>query len=82
MVVDIVDVKEGDVVLVVSNWLMDNLWENEILQKVREYMQKWESGEHKTRYRVRYVARTLIEAAKEVALDPNGESPYMEQGVG
>lgn len=80
-VVDIVDVKEGDVVLVVSDGLTDNLWENEILQKVGEYMQKWDNGEHEARDGVLYVARTLMEAAKEVALDPNGESPYMERAL-
>ena len=80
-VCDIVDVQEGDVVVVVSDGLTDNLFENEIVQKVGEYMKAWQDGEHEASDGVLHVARGLMEAAKEVALDPNGESPYMERAL-
>ncbi|RMZ79851.1 hypothetical protein DV737_g3261, partial [Chaetothyriales sp. CBS 132003] len=80
-VMDKVAIEEGDVVLVVSDGLTDNLWEPEIVARTTELMQKWRDGDHEARDGAVYVARGLMEAAKEVALDPTGESPYMERAL-
>ncbi|RMZ86685.1 hypothetical protein DV736_g6091, partial [Chaetothyriales sp. CBS 134916] len=80
-VMDKVTIEEGDVVIVVSDGLTDNLWEPEIVARTTELVQKWRDGDHDAKDGVVYVARGLMEAAKEVALDPMGESPYMERAL-
>lgn len=79
--VETVDVKEGDVVVVVSDGVTDNLYEEEIVECVDECVRKWDDREKEAEDGVVFVARTIMEKAREVALDPYAGSPYMERAV-
>ncbi|KIW13683.1 hypothetical protein PV08_08874 [Exophiala spinifera] len=78
-VCDTVEVSPGDVVAVLSDGVTDNLWEHEIAETICTCVQKWESGVDEAKDGIVYVARTLMNAALDVAQDPNAESPYMER---
>jgi len=78
---DKVDVNEGDVVLCLSDGVTDNLWEEEITEYVIEAMTKWNDNVHEAEDGIVYVARSLMNAAKEIALDPYAGSPYMSRAV-
>lgn len=96
-VVDEVPIREGDVVLAMSDGVIDNLWAHEIVQKVCESLEKWRAAGGVPAARRRlvldgdsldqddsgmgYVAEELMEAAKEVAVDPFAESPFMEHAI-
>lgn len=90
-VVDKVDIQEGDVVLAMSDGVIDNLWSHEIVANVSDSVQKWEAGEVRSRSRqpdcvhgtgaMAYVAEELMLAAKTIALDPFAESPFMEHAI-
>ncbi|KAI1075507.1 phosphatase 2C-like domain-containing protein [Whalleya microplaca] len=89
-VVDTVELREGDVVLAMSDGLIDNLWSHEIVTSVSESVQRWEAGEGGQAVGPReaganggmtFVAEELIKAAKEIALDPFAESPFMEHAI-
>jgi protein phosphatase PTC7 len=89
-VVDIVELEEGDVVLAMSDGVIDNLWEHEIVENVTRSVRRWEKGEGGAADGVRYgganggmtfVADELMTAAKAVALDPFAESPFMEHAI-
>lgn len=78
---DTVDVQEGDLVLCLSDGVTDNLWEEEITEYVTDAMNKWKDREKEAEDGIVYVARKLMNAAKEVALDPYAGSPYMSRAV-
>lgn len=78
---DQIDVKDGDVVLCLSDGVTDNLWEEEITEWIVHAMKQWEAGEPEAEDGIVYVARTLMDAAREIALDPNAGSPYMSRAV-
>lgn len=78
---DKIDVKDGDVVLCLSDGVTDNLWEEEVTEWVVHAMKQWKAGEQEAEDGIVYVARTLMNAAKEIALDPNAGSPYMSRAV-
>lgn len=80
-VMDIVDIEEGDVIAVLSDGVVDNLWEHEICEKVLEAWRKWQSGEEGSEDGMAYVARELMEATRVVAEDPSAESPFMEHAL-
>jgi hypothetical protein len=80
-VTDIVDVQENDLVLVMSDGVTDNLWKHEISGKVAECYNKWKQGDDDAKDGLVYVARTLMNAAREIAQDPYAESPYMERAL-
>ena len=80
-VTDIVNVKEDDLVLVVSDGVTDNLWKNEISEKVSEAFKKWQDGDEAAKDGMVYIARTLMNSAREIAQDPYAESPYMERAL-
>lgn len=93
-VVDEVPIQEGDVVLAMSDGVIDNLWSHEISEKVCECIEKWRAGEVKVSKGVLrgtvldndagmmgFVAEELMEAAKAIALDPYAESPFMEHAI-
>ena len=89
------DIQAGDVVAVLSDGVTDNLWEHEICDNICESISQWQgtadqsqaddggrskSGEDgKAEDGIVYVARRLMNAAREIAMDPNAESPYMER---
>ena len=89
-VMDKFGVEENDVVLAMSDGVVDNLWEHEVLQNVVDSISKWESGEGGEATGDReggagggmlYVAEELVKAARVIAEDPFAESPFMERAV-
>lgn len=90
-VLDTVAIKEGDVVLAMSDGVIDNLWSHEIVENVSNSVKKWESGQARPVARradsaggsgsMAYVAEELMLAAKTIALDPFAESPFMEHAI-
>lgn len=87
---DKVDLEVGDVVLAMTDGLVDNLWDHEIVDIVFKTLRDWESkdiyndagihagGGHDG---MRAAAHNLVAAAKQIALDPFAESPYMERAI-
>lgn len=89
-VMDKVPIEENDVVLAMSDGVIDNLWEHEIIENVVNSIQTWESGQGgaSTGDRrggagggMKFVAEELMKAAKAIATDPFAESPFMEHAV-
>ena len=89
-VMDKVEIQENDVVLAMSDGVIDNLWEHEIVENVITSIRKWESGEGGKSIGDRqggagggmqFVADELMKAAKMIATDPFAESPFMEKAV-
>lgn len=90
-VTDVITLEENDVVLAVSDGIIDNLWEHEIISTVTQSIEEWEKrGDNKNGPAARkfggdggmkYVANQLMSAAKMVAQDPFAESPYMEHAI-
>lgn len=89
-VMDKVDLEVNDVVLAMSDGVVDNLWEHEVVQNVAESIRKWEFGEVGQIKGDRtggagggmlFVAEELMKAAKVIAEDPFAESPFMERAV-
>lgn len=78
---DRVDVEEGDIVLCLSDGVTDNLWEEEITEWVTDSVKRWQDKELDAEDGMLYVARKLMHAAKEIALDPYAGSPYMSRAV-
>ena len=87
---DKVNIGENDVVLAMSDGVVDNLWEHEILENVVDSIRKWESGEGGEDSVDRaggagggmlFVAKELVKAARIIAEDPYAESPFMERAV-
>ncbi|RPA77289.1 hypothetical protein BJ508DRAFT_188403, partial [Ascobolus immersus RN42] len=65
------EVQVGDIILLATDGLMDNLWEHEILDIVMKGDKK--GGE--------WTAQELVDRAVERGRDPFTESPYMERAV-
>ncbi|KAF2435845.1 hypothetical protein EJ08DRAFT_656203 [Tothia fuscella] len=92
-VMDRVEIEEDDVVLAMSDGVIDNLWDHEVLQNVVDSMHKWdngdvgpdgdgrEPGEQSYSDKMLFVAEELVKGAKVIAQDPFAESPYMEKAV-
>ncbi|KAB5530485.1 phosphatase 2C-like domain-containing protein [Coniochaeta sp. 2T2.1] len=82
-VVDAVPVHTGDVVLAMSDGVIDNLWAHEIVTIVCDSVEQWAKGEgHKWAHNgMHFVAHELVERAKKIALDPFAESPFMEHAI-
>ena len=89
-VMDKVEIQENDVVLAMSDGVVDNLWEHEVLQNVVDSIRKWESGEGGEGSGDRkggagggmiFVAQELVKAARVIAEDPYAECPFMERAV-
>jgi hypothetical protein len=75
-----------------SDGVVDNLWEHEVLENVLESMRRWnngevprdideEPGEQSYSDEMKFVAEQLVKAARVIAEDPFAESPYMEKAV-
>ncbi|KAL4944029.1 hypothetical protein BDV06DRAFT_210597 [Aspergillus oleicola] len=92
-VLSLVDLEEGDIVLALSDGVLDNLWEHEVLSITLEGLDKWEHGRYDNKEldwappvvlseeKMVFLARELLQAALAVAQDPFAESPYMEKAV-
>lgn len=80
-VTDTVPVEADDLIAVLSDGVTDNLWEHEICSTLCDSVAKWTAGDAEAKDGIVYVARTLMNAAREIAQDPNAESPYMERAL-
>ena len=89
-VMDKIDIEENDIVLAMSDGVVDNLWEHEVLENVVNSVRSWErkAGGGVTADPVgdsdggmMYVAQELVNAARVIAEDPFAESPFMERAV-
>lgn len=90
-VLDKIDIEVGDVVLAMSDGVIDNLWEHEIVEVIANSIRVWEQGkggkdEQAPRTGGRnggmaVAAQDLVAAAKVIATDPFAESPYMEHAI-
>ncbi|KAI1100220.1 Fcf1-domain-containing protein [Jackrogersella minutella] len=89
-VLDTVEVQVGDVVLAMTDGVIDNLWGHEIVENVCKSVERWEAGEGGQASGPRkdganggmtFVAQELVNAAKEIATDPFAESPFMEHAI-
>ena len=87
---DTVRLKEGDIVLAMSDGLPDNLWDHEIMEIVLRSVGALKSeSEDRTEGKraiesgggMMWVAQELVREARQVAEDPFSESPYMERAV-
>lgn len=90
---DIIEIEENDVVLALSDGVIDNLWEHEIVTNVVESIQKLESGRSQGNIKgstekkggdsdeMKFVADRLMNAARIIAQDPFAESPFMEHAI-
>jgi hypothetical protein len=90
---DVVEIEENDVVLAMSDGVIDNLWEHEIVTNVVESIRKWESGRGEGSNKddterkwgagggMKFVADQLMNAARVIAQDPFAESPFMERAI-
>ena len=87
-VLDKVEIEEDDVVLAMSDGVVDNLWEHEILENVIDSIDKWHASKTagctqsvSTEGSMLFVAQELVKAARNIAENPYAESPYMERAV-
>jgi hypothetical protein len=93
-VLDRVEIEEDDIVLAMTDGVVDNLWDHEVLNNVLDSIEKWkngvgsekqqdgkEPGEQTYADEMRFVAQELVNAARVIAEDPFAESPYMEKAV-
>lgn len=89
-VTDVVDVREDDLVVVMSDGVTDNLWEHEICTTVTRALREWtersteparQAAEKNPAGGMVYVAAALMNAARDIAMDPYAESPYMERAL-
>ncbi|KAI5241977.1 protein serine/threonine phosphatase 2C [Aureobasidium subglaciale] len=90
-VMDKITIAEDDIILAMSDGVVDNLWEHEVVDNVLQSMEKWRSGnvsqvmrsDDQSTYAggMQFVAQELVKAARTIAQDPFAESPYMERGI-
>ncbi|KAH7408280.1 phosphatase 2C-like domain-containing protein [Phaeosphaeria sp. MPI-PUGE-AT-0046c] len=86
-ILDRVVLQEEDVVLAMTDGVVDNLWEHEVVSNVIESMDKWKGDKEKDIEEqtyadgMRFVAQQLVNAARTIAQDPFAESPYMEKAI-
>jgi len=86
-VLDTVEIQEEDVVIAMTDGVVDNLWEHEIVDNVCDSMEEWSGEKDKDAEEqtyadgMRFVAQRLVNAAREIAQDPFAESPYMEKAI-
>lgn len=84
-IVDKVVVEEDDVVLAMSDGVVDNLWEHEVVTNVVNSIKTAKFEERKTKEALvegmEFVAMELVKAARVIAEDPFAESPFMERAI-
>ncbi|TDZ22139.1 putative protein phosphatase 2C 80 [Colletotrichum sidae] len=91
-VMDVVETQVGDIVLAMSDGVIDNLWEHEIIDCIQSSIRRWENGEAGAdridgdrtggaNGGMKFAAEELVAAAKKIATDPFAESPFMEHAI-
>lgn len=89
-ILDKIPIEENDVVLAMSDGVIDNLWEHEITEIVMKSIRRWEQGEggagvgdrkYGAGGGMEFVAQEVMKAARTIAQNPFAESPFMEHAV-
>ncbi|CCX04619.1 Similar to Protein phosphatase PTC7 homolog; acc. no. Q5U3N5 [Pyronema omphalodes CBS 100304] len=86
-VVQEVEVQDGDILLLATDGLVDNMWDAEILQVIEEVLGEpeevieREAGTGGDAGRMKVLASRIVEQAKKTAMDMFAESPYMERSI-
>ena len=91
-VVGVIDIQVGDVVVAMSDGVIDNLWEHEIVESITSSIRRWEAGEGGkgpvdidrtggANGGMAFAAEELMAAARAIAVDSFAESPFMERAV-
>ncbi|UPX11770.1 Protein-serine/threonine phosphatase [Ascochyta rabiei] len=93
-ILDTIEILEDDVIIAMTDGVVDNLWEHEVVTNVCESMEKWKDESQSVEKEqgkddqeqsyadgMRYVAQRLVNAARVIAEDPFAESPYMEKAI-
>jgi protein phosphatase PTC7 len=86
-VVQEMEVQDGDLVILATDGLVDNMWDEEIMTVIRGAMDVpeeevlKEAGEGGDPGRMKMLSHRLVEGAKKTAIDPFAESPYMERSI-
>lgn len=80
-------VEDGDLVVLATDGLVDNMWDEEIIAAIRSVLDagddvvERETGEAGDPGRMKLMAQRIVEGAKKTAIDPFAESPYMERSI-
>ncbi|KAF8544314.1 phosphatase 2C-like domain-containing protein [Trichophaea hybrida] len=80
-------VEDGDLVVLATDGLVDNMWDEEIITVIggvleaKEDVVEKETGETGDCGRMKMMAQRIVEGAKKTAIDPFAESPYMERSI-
>ncbi|KAI5809457.1 phosphatase 2C-like domain-containing protein [Pyronema omphalodes] len=86
-VVQEVEVQDGDIFLLATDGLVDNMWDAEILAVIEEVLAEpeevieKEAGTGGDAGRMKVLASRIVEQAKKTAMDMFAESPYMERSI-
>ncbi|KAH7399529.1 phosphatase 2C-like domain-containing protein [Pyrenochaeta sp. MPI-SDFR-AT-0127] len=86
-VMDRIELEEEDLVIAMTDGVVDNLWEHEVVTNVLESLEKWRGDREKETEDqtyadgMQFVAQQLVNAARTIAQDPFAESPYMEKAI-
>ena len=88
-VLDRIQIEEDDIVLTMSDGIVDNLWEHEIQENVIGSLNRWGSRNSQKESQgcssdegaMRFVAKELVKATRVVAENPYAESPFMERAI-
>ena len=92
-VLSTIELQEDDIVVAVSDGVTDNLWEHEVAKVVLDSLRDWEDTRQKDHSSGQlgpqgdkgsamvYGAQQLLQSAREVALDPFAQTPYMEKAI-
>ncbi|KAF9735802.1 hypothetical protein PMIN06_002168 [Paraphaeosphaeria minitans] len=89
---DRIEIEEDDIVIAMTDGVVDNLWEHEVVENVVDSMYRWldekslshpdkDPAEQSYADGMQYVAQELVNAARTIAEDPFAESPYMEKAI-
>jgi protein phosphatase PTC7 len=81
-------VQNGDLVVLATDGLVDNMWDQEIiavidgvLEESDEAVEKAADGEKGHLGRMKVLSQRIVEGAKKTAMNPFAESPYMERSI-
>lgn len=80
-------IQNGDLVVLATDGLVDNMWDEEIITIINGVLGEDEDvierqvGERGDAGRMKMMAQMITEGARKTAIDPFAESPYMERSI-
>ncbi|KAF2400477.1 hypothetical protein EJ06DRAFT_432197 [Trichodelitschia bisporula] len=91
-VMDRVEIEVDDIVLAMTDGVIDNLWDHEVVEICVESLSKFQKGGEAVLHgkdpgemtysdEMSFVAQEIAKAARVIATDPFAESPYMEKAI-